>query len=240
MIDVLQQFREQLVCHLVRVKESVFPVYPPGIRLALLTSIPFFMVMPLGWYGFSLLCACLPLGIILFFRNPKRYPPTQNQDQLVVSPADGIISTIDIREVPDHLGFPKGHRMRFISIFMRVCDVHVNRMPASGRVIASHYKEGSFFCGYDGEAGVKNEAKSHRLRTRCNEDIVFVQIAGFIARRVHSELRDGDEREIGEVFGMIRFGSKMEVYLPETWSLDHLVLNQSVIAGETVLAGKQI
>lgn len=233
---IFSHFKEQTVAHIIEVRDSIFPMYPISRGLVAFSLVPFLVAALGGYYAFAFFYLSIFCYILLFFRNPRRYPPARDAEKLVVSPADGRIVSIYMKPTPNHLGMSKEKKMRCISIFMGVFDVHVNRIPASGTIVSEYYKGGSFLSAYRGIAGVRNEAHFFRLRTESGDDIVFVQIAGAIARRIVSKLKDKQRVKIGEVFGMIRFGSRMEVYIPENYSIDHLVLNQKVTAGETVIA----
>jgi len=180
----------------------------------------------------------LPLTIwcIAFFRDPERTPPAG--DNKLVSPADGKLLPIVEAVPPEELGLGPATRRR-LSIFMDVFNVHVNRMPLGGTVVAVAYRPGKFFNASFDKASVHNERMALRLRPRGamvpQNDIAVVQIAGLVARRIVCDVKDGDFVERGVRYGMIRFGSRLDIYLPAVAKI--IVQDGSVtVAGETVLA----
>jgi|TARA_B100000315_G_scaffold249294_1_gene280293 phosphatidylserine decarboxylase len=182
---------------------------------------------PLGWAG-----GVLTLWCAYFFRDPDRVTPTRGG--LVISPADGVVQSVGRAEAPVELKM-EGLALNRISIFMNVFDVHVNRMPAAGRIEEVQYRPGKFFNASLDKASQHNERQSIRLLTEAGEAIGVVQIAGLIARRIKCDVRTGQDLRAGERFGLIRFGSRVDVYLPE--SVPALVVpGQRAIAGETVIA----
>jgi phosphatidylserine decarboxylase len=168
----------------------------------------------------------------LFFRHPPRVPPTR--PGVVVAPADGLVTLIDEAEPPAELNLPAGP-MRRISIFLSIFDAHVQRAPVAGEVITVKYRPGRFLSADKDGASEDNERNSLWLRTPEGVDVAVVQIAGLIARRIVCTARIGDELALGETYGLIRFGSRLDTYVP----LDAAVgveLGQRAIGGETVLA----
>lgn len=180
----------------------------------------------MGWLGFLMTIGCL-----LFFRDPERVSPTK--PNIVVSPADGIVLKITECSPPDELKLT-GIWKR-ISIFMSIINVHVNRAPVAGTVEKLFYVPGRFFNVTLDKASEFNERLATYMYTKEGVQIVFVQIAGLIARRIRSDIKDGDTLELGQRVGMIRFGSRVDVYVPE--SADVIVEEgQVTVAGETILA----
>lgn len=169
------------------------------------------------------------LFALYFFRNPKRVPPAD--DNLIVSPADGTV--IGITETNERY-FSK-EQLKCISIFMSPFNVHVNRSPVLGRISDTYYQTGKFFAAFSPEASLKNEQSALEIITPKNQRLVFVQIAGWLARRIVRYPQKGSELKKGEIFGLIRFGSRMDVYLPMEAKIA-VNLKQKVFAGETVLA----
>lgn len=169
----------------------------------------------------------LALFVLYFFRNPERSPPADSA--AVVSPADGTVVVVEqVHETP--LGVPALK----ISIFMSVFNVHVNRVPSDGTVVDQFYHRGKFFDARDGRASCENERNGILLELAGGRRIAFVQIAGLIARRIVSYARMGDRLKRGERYGMILFGSRLDVYLPN--DVEPLVkLGDVTVAGETVL-----
>jgi phosphatidylserine decarboxylase len=169
----------------------------------------------------------LTLFVLYFFRNPERFPPANSK--AVVSPADGKIVVVEkVEETP--LGVPALK----ISIFMSVFNVHVNRVPFDGTVVDAFYHRGKFFDARDGRASCENERNGIVLEICDGVRIAFVQIAGLIARRIVCYPRKGDLLKRGDRYGLIRFGSRLDVYLPI--DVEPLVkLGEIAVAGETVL-----
>lgn len=187
----------------------------------------FLIAQPLGWLGMILTGWCA-----YFFRNPPRITPTR--PGLMVSPADGIVCAIKEMAPPEEFGMGTGLRVR-ISIFLNVFDVHVNRIPMGGKIIKSIYHPGKFLNAALIEASDSNERQSLVIELSDQVKIAVVQIAGLIARRIVCKAREGDIPQTGEVFGLIRFGSRTDIYLPE--GVFPLVIEgQKMIGGETVLA----
>ena len=207
----------------------------PFIALfAAVTIILFFIAEELGWLGVVLTTWC-----VYFFRDPDRMTPLG--DMLVISPADGAVQMIDRAAPPPELEMGDEERTR-VAIFMNVFDVHVNRAPVSGTVTKLAYRPGAFLDASLDKASAENERQSVRIkiagaksRSPRKNEIAVVQIAGLVARRILCELREGDAVSAGERFGLIRFGSRVDVYLPE--GCEPLVaVGQTSIAGETVIA----
>ena len=169
---------------------------------------------------------------IYFFRNPKRITPIG--ENLVVSPADGRVLSTGLTDIPDDLPLPDGEWRR-ISIFMNVFDVHVNRAPVNGEVIATPYHEGTFLNASFDKASEKNERQSMILEMADGQQIGVVQIAGLLARRIMLEASVGDQLNVGQQYGIIRFGSRVDVWLPSTTTVQ-VTRGQTMIAGETILA----
>ena len=167
-----------------------------------------------------------------FFRDPERTTPTR--EDLVISPADGVINMITKAAPPEELGMGTTPLVR-VSVFMNVFDVHINRAPVAGKIKALDYRKGKFLNAALDKASVDNERQSYVMETDKGAQIAFVQIAGLVARRILCDVEIGDDLKVGERFGLIRFGSRVDVYLPE--GVEPLVCEgQTVIAGETVLA----
>lgn len=182
---------------------------------------------PLGWLGALATAWC-----VFFFRDPDRVTPARGG--LVVSPADGLVQMIQLAVPPPELGMAAEPLTR-ISIFLNVFDVHVNRVPADGIVAKTVYRAGKFFNAALDKASELNERQSIRLRLADGRSLAFVQIAGLVARRIRCELAEGQAVRAGERFGLIRFGSRLDVYLPPG-TAPLVVVGQRMVAGETVLA----
>jgi phosphatidylserine decarboxylase len=212
------------------------PVHPQGwpfIMGALALNALGAAISP--WLGLLL----LPLTVwcVAFFRDPDRATPAANG--LVIAPADGKLLPIAAFPPPPELGMGEAPMTR-LSIFMDVFNVHVNRTPASGTVTALAYRPGKFFNASFDKASVHNERMAIRLSLEGPADeppreLALVQIAGLVARRIHCDLEEGQRVCRGDRFGIIRFGSRVDVYLPEG-AIVRVRAGQKVKAGETVLA----
>jgi phosphatidylserine decarboxylase len=181
------------------------------------------VVLHWNWLGGILIF--LGLFVVFFFRDPERTPPPD--PNLIVSPADGRVVGI----VEESFNGRPGHR---ISVFLSVFDVHVNRSPVGGRITAIEYRTGKFYAAMRGRASAENEQNSFHVQTDRGE-VVFTQIAGWVARRIVVWKAVGDSLVRGERIGMIRFGSRMDIWLPE----DAEILVKpggSVAGGSSVLA----
>ena len=211
------------------------PIHREGVKI-LAAEIIFillleFLVRLLGFHGLWMVWVPILIFSFYFFRNPRRFPPTG--ENLILSPADGIVSNIKAIVPPDELDLGTKPLTR-ISIFMSVFNVHVNRSPVSGTVHRLNYRPGKFVNISDKDSE-DNERQEICVIREDGVKIGFVQIAGLVARRIYCPLKVGDKLTAGSVFGMIRFGSRLDVYLPEgVWP--KVSVGQSMIAGETVLA----
>lgn len=182
---------------------------------------------PLGWLGLVLTVWCF-----YFFRDPERVTP--DKPDLVVSPADGTIQMITKVKAPEELGLGDAKFTR-VSVFMSVFNVHVNRAPAEGKILKSVYVPGKFLNATLDKASKDNERQILAMKTKGGKTLCFVQIAGLVARRILCEATEGMEYKAGERFGLIRFGSRLDVYLPEGVE-PQVCLGQTMVAGETVIA----
>ena len=181
----------------------------------------------LGWIGVILVGWC-----IYFFRDPDRVTP--KEPNLIISPADGVIQMIEDAVPPSELAMGDSPRTR-VSVFMNVFNVHVNRIPVDGTITRLAYRPGKFVNASFDKASVDNERQSVRMETENGQEIAFVQIAGLIARRILCSLENDQKVRAGERFGMIRFGSRVDVFVPEGVT-PMVYKGQTAIAGETVLA----
>lgn len=167
-----------------------------------------------------------------FFRHPPRVPPTR--PGAIVAPADGEICVIDFAAPPAELSMGDAPLPR-VSIFLSLLDAHVQRAPVSGEVLAVQHRPGRFGSADLATASTENERTSLHLRTASGADVVAVQVAGLLARRIICDAHVGDKLSIGDTYGLIRFGSRLDTYLP-TGSEPLVKVGQRAIAGETVLA----
>ncbi len=194
---------------------------------AAITVILFLIWQPLGWLGLGLTIWCY-----YFFRDPRRFVP--QAPGLLVSPADGVVSLIEPAVPPAELGLGPEPLMR-VSVFMSVFNCHVNRNPIAGKVHAVAYRPGKFFNASLDKASSDNERNAVAVELPDGRMIVVVQIAGLVARRIVCWARPGDSLRTGQRFGLIRFGSRLDVYLPEGVH-PQVALGQNMVAGETVIA----
>jgi phosphatidylserine decarboxylase len=168
----------------------------------------------------------------LFFRHPPRVPPSGAG--LVVAPADGLVTLIDEANPPAELNLPNGPYKR-VSIFLSIFDAHVQRAPVAGEVVTVKYRPGQFLSADKDGASEHNERNSMWLRTPEGVDVAVVQIAGLIARRIVCSAKVGDKLTLGETYGLIRFGSRLDTYFPRDAQVN-VELGQRAIGGETVMA----
>jgi len=212
------------------IRSQLVPITPEGYpfigAFALASLILFWLWTPLGWIGTVLTVWCA-----LFFRDPPRVTPVR--EGLVVAPADGKVSMVTTVAPPYELGLGPTPLPR-ISIFMSVFDCHINRSPAAGQVEKIVYQPGKFFNADLDKASLDNERNSLVIAT-ANTRIAVVQIAGLVARRIVCFVRETQPVGAGERFGMIRFGSRLDVYLPEG-AAPLVAVGQIATGGETVLA----
>lgn len=191
------------------------------ISIFLVTTVPL-----LSFFSFL-----ITFFILWFFRDPDRNTP--NEEGKIISPADGKVCLIDTSTPPKELNYGNEKMLR-VCIFMNVFNVHVNRSPIRGKIKKIEYKEGSFFNASLDKASEKNERNSVIITTESGIEIIVVQIAGLIARRILSFVNDGDWLNLGERFGLIRFGSRVDVYLPKTFKSE-VKVGDKTIAGETII-----
>ena len=210
------------------------PLHREGWRFvaafAVLDLVLWWLAAPLGWLGLIATAWCA-----YFFRDPPRVTP--RRAGLVVSPADGVVQMIQPAVPPTELGLPPQPLTR-ISVFMNVFDVHVNRTPCPGTVTGLAYRPGAFFNAALDKASELNERQSLRLRLADGRELVVVQIAGLVARRIRCEVAAGQALQLGERIGLIRFGSRVDVYLPDGVA-PLVAVGQRAVAGETVIADLQ-
>lgn len=182
---------------------------------------------PLGWIG-----VVLTLWCAYFFRDPDRVTPTR--PDLVIAPADGRVCLVDEAVPPAELEMGDEARPR-VCIFMNVFNVHVNRAPMDGTIKKIGYRPGKFFNAELDKASEFNERMSLSMDTTSGHTIAFVQIAGLVARRILCQVKEGEKMQAGQRFGLIRFGSRVDVYLPKD-AKSMLSVGQLTTAGETVVA----
>ena len=187
----------------------------------------FLLWPPLAW-----LAALATVGIAYFFRDPARVSPLR--DGLVVAPGDGRIAAIERVRPPAELGLGESERLR-ISIFLSLFDVHINRAPIAGRITRSIYVPGSFLNAALDKSSEENERRALVIATPGGTDIAVIQIAGLLARRIVTFVGEGDSVGVGQRFGLIRFGSRVDLYLPPGRAA-LVAPGQRTVGGETVVA----
>ena len=175
----------------------------------------------------------LTIWVYYFFRDPDRI--SINDESYLVSPADGLVLKVEDSDGPKELSL-ENKKFKKISIFMNVFDCHVNRTPCSGKVAEISYKPGKFFNASLDKASEENERNYYKILNTSGENIIVVQIAGLIARRIVNETSENMELKQGDRIGMIRFGSRVDIYFENYNPL--VKVNQKTIAGETLLAKK--
>jgi phosphatidylserine decarboxylase len=211
--------------------EQIAPVHPDGHKFvgigAAATLLMFVLWPPLGW-----ILALVTAWIVYFFRDPPRVTPLR--DGLVLAGGDGRISAIESVKPPAELGFGPEERVR-ISTFLSVFDVHINRTPVAGKIIRSVYIPGAFFNAALDKASEENERRALVIQTPSGAEVGVVQIAGLVARRIVTFSNEGDTVGAGHRFGLIRFGSRVDVYLPPGRHAQ-IAVGQRAVGGETILA----
>ncbi len=214
------------------IRSALVPVHREGYKFVAIFAVVtllLFKFLPdlFGWIG-----VILTLWCAYFFRDPERVTPLR--DGLVIAPADGRVSAIETVASPPELDLAGEERVR-VSIFMNVFDVHVNRAPVEGRIAALNYVPGKFVNAELDKASEDNERQALTLEMDDETRIGVVQIAGLVARRIVKFVGPGDRLLAGQRFGLIRFGSRVDVYLPPGCAAQ-VCIGQRAVAGETVLA----
>ncbi len=212
-----------------------FPsIHPEGRKYAVGVGAAAVLAFAVHWQFVAWILAALTVWVVSFFRDPVRTTP--RGDKLIVSPADGLVTMIARVRPPAELrgDLPDGDYTR-VSIFMSVFDVHINRAPISGRVKRIAYVPGKFVNADLDKASEDNERQHMLIEGSDGFKIAFTQIAGLVARRILSFVREGDVVDAGQRIGLIRFGSRVDVYLP-AGTAPKVLLGQRAIAGETIIA----
>ncbi len=213
-------------------KLVTFAIHKEGYKFiiifALVTALFALLSNSLGLIGLVATLWC-----IFFFRDPERVIPVE--ENVIISPADGVVTRVEYGvTAPDDLGYGN-KKFNKISVFLNVFNVHVNRVPVGGAVTKISYKPGKFLSANAAEASEENERNSVVVKTANGVEIIFVQVAGLVARRIISDLKEGQTVQIGDRYGIIRFGSRADIYLPEDIAIKSLV-GQTMIGGETIIA----
>ena len=213
-------------------KMVTFPIHKEGFKFififALVTIILALLNNVLGLIGLVLTLWC-----VFFFRDPERVIPVE--ENIVISPADGVVTLVEYGvEAPEDLGYGK-QKFNKISVFLNVFNVHVNRVPIGGTITKISYKPGRFLSANASDASAENERNSAVVKLDNGKEVIFVQVAGLVARRIISDLKEGQKVATGDRYGIIRFGSRADIYLPENVAVKCLV-GQTMIGGETIVA----
>ena len=220
----------------------LFPhINPEGMKFGAIAMAVAFVVAILASHFWWLAWMVVPVfllayGVFLFFRDPVRYPPEDEKG--ILSPADGRVCLIQECELPDALGEIeeyKGKTFWRVSVFMSVFDIHVNRLPTAGEILKKDYvAAGKFFNASLDKASKENERCNYLVRAGNGQVYGVTQIAGLVARRIVPQVEEGQKMERIERFGLIRFGSRLDVYLPEG-AKPEVRVGQTMVAGETIL-----
>ena len=214
--------------------DILFPkLHKEGYRfLAIAAAITFILLLISNFLG--IISFILTIWVYYFFRDPERFPI--NDENYLLSPADGVVSQITEINGPKELGLEKKKFTR-VSIFMNVFDCHVNRVPTSGKIDKIFYKPGSYLNASLDKASEENERNYVKMSNSNGDELILVQIAGLIARRIVCAVKENEEIKQGNRFGMIRFGSRVDLYF-ENYQL-MVNLNQKMVAGETIIGRKK-
>ena len=213
---------------------TIFPkIHKEGYKFLAVSIIATFVVLLFSKFvGFILII--LTVWVYYFFRDPERYPI--NDESYLVSPADGLITDVSERSGPEELRLENTTYTK-VSIFMNVFNCHVNRIPTNGKIEEIYYKPGKFLNASLDKASEENERNFYKIKSnKNNEEIIIVQIAGLIARRIVCEAEQGQELKQGDRIGMIRFGSRVDLYFKNKKVL--VKLGQNVVAGESLIASE--
>ncbi len=213
---------------------SVFPkIHKEGYKFLAISILVTFVFLIFS-KTLGLIFTIISIWVYYFFRDPERF--SINDDSFLVSPADGLVTDVSEKSGPEELRLENKTYTR-ISIFMNVFNCHVNRIPTSGNVEEIYYKPGKFLNASLDKASEENERNYFKLKSNKNdEEIIIVQIAGLIARRIVCEVEQGQNLKQGERIGMIRFGSRVDIYFKNKRVLAKV--GQNVVAGESLIASE--
>ncbi len=213
---------------------TIFPkIHKEGYKFLAISIITSFVVLLFSKFIVFIL-VIITVWIYYFFRDPERYPI--NDESYLVSPADGLITDVSERSGPEELRLENTTYTK-VSIFMNVFNCHVNRIPTNGKIEEIYYKPGKFLNASLDKASEENERNFYKIKSnKNNEEIIIVQIAGLIARRIVCEAEQGQELKQGDRIGMIRFGSRVDLYFKNKKVLAKL--GQNVVAGESLIASE--
>ena len=213
---------------------TIFPkIHKEGYKFLAISIIATFVALLFSKFIGSILII-ITVWVYYFFRDPERYPI--NDESYLVSPADGLITDVSERSGPEELRLENTTYTK-VSIFMNVFNCHVNRIPTNGKIEEIYYKPGKFLNASLDKASEENERNFYKIKSnKNNEEIIIVQIAGLIARRIVCEAEQGQELKQGDRIGMIRFGSRVDLYFKNKKVL--VKLGQNVVAGESLIASE--
>jgi len=210
---------------------TIFPkIHKEGYKFLAISILTTFIALFLSKF-IGIILILITVWVYYFFRDPERY--SINDDRYLVSPADGLITDISEKSGPEELSLENVTYTR-VSVFMNIFNCHVNRIPATGKVEEIYYKPGKFLNASLDKASEENERNYFKIRLSNGEEIIIVQIAGLIARRIVCEVEQDQDLKQGERIGMIRFGSRVDIYFKNKKVLAKL--GQNVVAGESLLA----
>ena len=210
---------------------TIFPkIHKEGYKFLAISILTTFIVLFLSKF-IGIILILITVWVYYFFRDPERY--SINDDRYLVSPADGLITDISEKSGPEELSLENVTYTR-VSVFMNIFNCHVNRIPTAGKVEEIYYKPGKFLNASLDKASEENERNYFKIRLSNGEEIIIVQIAGLIARRIVCEVEQDQDLKQGERIGMIRFGSRVDIYFKNKKVLAKL--GQNVVAGESLLA----
>ena len=213
--------------------DILFPkLHKEGYRFLVIAAVITFILLLISSF-LGIISFILTIWVYYFFRDPERF--SINDENYLVSPADGIISQITEINGPIELGL-EDKKFTRVSIFMNVFNCHVNRVPSSGKINKILYKTGKYINASFDKASEENERNYVKMSNSKGDELILVQIAGLIARRIVCEIKENDEIKQGDRFGMIRFGSRVDLYF-ENYQL-MVQQNQTTIGGETIIAKK--
>ena len=210
---------------------TIFPkIHKEGYKFLAISILVTFLVLIFSKF-LGILLILITVWVYYFFRDPERF--SIGEDSYLVSPADGLITNISEKSGPEELRLENTSFTR-VSVFMNVFNCHVNRVPSSGKVEEIFYKPGKFLNASLDKASEENERNYFKIKLNNGEEIIIVQIAGLIARRIVCEVEQGQELKQGDRIGMIRFGSRVDIYFKNKKVLAKL--GQNVVAGESLIA----
>ena len=214
--------------------DILFPkLHKEGYRFLAIAAVVTFILLLISNF-FGIISFIITIWVYYFFRDPERFPI--NDKNYLLSPADGVVSQITEVNGPIELGL-ENKKFTRVSIFMNVFDCHVNRIPSSGKIDKIFYKSGKYINASFDKASDENERNYVKMTNSNGDELVLVQIAGLIARRIVCEIKENDVIKQGNRFGLIRFGSRVDLYF-ENYQL-MTKINQKTVAGETILARKK-